>query len=145
MNTNIQGVLAVATCSYCNEQTSTHYCRVNQNGTGCYIDGKEVCGHIMCTLCVLGWDGEAELFRGKCKECASAQKAKEQKTASSVTAQRNVKSTKQANETNTKNVGKVTASTSKKTASGKGNRVKPSSGKKTTVTKRKMVQNLIPS
>lgn len=52
--TNVQGVLAATTCSYCNEQTSTHYCRVNQKGTGCYIDGKEVCGHITCIPCVIG-------------------------------------------------------------------------------------------
>ena len=79
MKTNALGVLPAGTCSYCEDQTSTHYCRHSQKGTGCFIDGKEVCGHIMCTLCVIGWDGEAETFRGICKECKLAKEAKEQK------------------------------------------------------------------
>ena len=88
LKTNVQGVLPAGTCSYCDHQSTTHYCCENQKGTGCYINGKEVCGHIMCTLCVIGWDGEAEKFRGTCKECMSAKDLKGKKTVGSVSTQK---------------------------------------------------------
>ena len=57
--------------------TTSHYCQQKVIGTGCFIDGNEVCGHIMCIKCVLDWDGLAETYRGICRECKDSKESKE--------------------------------------------------------------------
>ena len=57
--------------------TTSHYCQQKVIGTGCFIDGNEVCGHIMCVKCVLDWDGLAETYRGICRECKDSKESKE--------------------------------------------------------------------
>ena len=71
------GVLPIAKCTYCNDMSTSHYCQQKVTGTGCFIDGIEVCGHIMCFKCVLDWDGLAETYRGICRECKESKECKE--------------------------------------------------------------------
>ena len=71
------GVLPTAKCTYCKDMNTSHYCQQKVIGTGCFVDGNEVCGHIMCVKCVLEWDGLAETYRGICRECKDSKECKE--------------------------------------------------------------------
>lgn len=66
---NAIGVLPTGKCSFCVNQSSHHYCREERSGTNTYLRGKEVCGKIMCHLCILEWPGSSEEYRGVCVEC----------------------------------------------------------------------------
>ena len=73
------GVLPTAKCTYCKDMNTRYYCLQKVVGTGCFIDGNEVCGHIMCFKCVLDWDGLAETYRRICRECKENEKEDKEK------------------------------------------------------------------
>ena len=66
---NALGVLPTGKCYFCVNKSSHHYCREERSGTNTYLRGKEVCGKIMCHLCILEWPGSSEEYRGVCVEC----------------------------------------------------------------------------
>ena len=53
--------------------TSHHYCRQEKKGTNKFLNGKEICGMVMCHLCIFGWPGRSEGYRGCCKSCKETQ------------------------------------------------------------------------
>ena len=70
---NAQGVLPTAECSFCQKMTSHHYCRQERKGSNKFLNGKEICGRVMCHLCIFGWPGRSEGYRGCCKSCKEMQ------------------------------------------------------------------------
>ena len=75
---NAQGVLPDVNCTFCNKVKSHHYCRLERKGSNKFLKNKEICGNVMCHLCIFGWPGQQETYRGECKVCKEV-KAKEEK------------------------------------------------------------------
>ena len=68
----------------------------------------------MCTLCVIGWDSEAEKFRSICKECRSAKDCKGKNAVRSATTTKKRVTGKHAKDNSNKKVRKKTPVTKTK-------------------------------